>query len=387
VPDSPPPTSLRASFRETLGRAWRRLRGNTLTPGRAALSVAIGLFIGTLPLPGLHMPLVLAATLPFRLDAVVAYAAANISIPPIAPFLWLASLQLGARVLRGSFVAMSAAGARELVRRGPGALLASLALGSVMFGSALAALGAAVTYIALRARGTRSVGRSASEATGLDGAIERTARRYEGATRRRGTRYYVRGKLRGDPATRAVADLAPLGDVLDLGCGRGQLDVLLLEHASATSVLGVDWHEDKLRLARAAGSDLRATFEQSDVRTFETERSFDTVLLVDVLHYVDLDAQQSLLRSAAVRVREGGRLVIRDADAGRGWRSAVTRWSERISTAVRFNRGERIRIVDIARQIVPTLETAGFECRVEPCWSGTPFSNVLVVATRRARDV
>jgi uncharacterized protein (DUF2062 family) len=34
---------------------WRRLRGGDQSPGRVALAVAVGLFIGSLPLYGLHL--------------------------------------------------------------------------------------------------------------------------------------------------------------------------------------------------------------------------------------------------------------------------------------------------------------------------------------------
>ena len=110
--------------------------------------------------------------------------------------------------------------------------------------------------------------------------------------------------------------------------------------------------------------------------------SADTVLLVDVLHYLSIDAQDELLDRAADAVRPGGRLVIREAAAGRGWRSLVTRIFEWIGMAMRFNLGERLRVRDVARELVPRLEARGMTCTVEPCWAGTPFSNVLLVAAK-----
>lgn len=212
-------------------------------------------------------------------------------------------------------------------------------------------------------------------------AIERTALRYARATKRHGTRHYVVGKLRRDPATRAIAELAPLGDVLDIGCGRGQLDVFLLECGAARSVRGFDWDAEKVALAQRAAEGLAATFDVGDATSAKLAPA-DTVLLVDVLHYVDVDAQDELLRAAAGMVRPGGRLVLREATRGQGWRSFVTESVERFSRLVRFNLGSRIAIRDVAREIVPALEASAMMCTVEPCWSGTPFANVLVVATR-----
>lgn len=127
------------------------MRGGALTPARAALSVAIGLFIGTLPLPGTHLPLVVAICLPLRLDAAVSYLAANISIPPIAPFLWIGSLQIGSVLLGGHAQRLDVEGARAMMARGPGDLLASLALGSVCLGALIALTGGSLTYAVARA--------------------------------------------------------------------------------------------------------------------------------------------------------------------------------------------------------------------------------------------
>lgn len=211
--------------------------------------------------------------------------------------------------------------------------------------------------------------------------IDRTAARFAAAVEKRATYHYVVGKLRGDPATRAVAALAPLGEVLDLGCGRGHLAVYLLECGAAKSIRGFDWDEQKIALAQRACHGLDASFTAADVRSADAAPA-DTVLLVDVLHYLDAAAQDALLARAAELVRPGGRLVVRDATAGGGWRSLFTLFVEWISMLVRFNLGERIALRDVARDLVPQLERRGFACTVEPCWRGTPFANVLMVAER-----
>jgi 2-polyprenyl-3-methyl-5-hydroxy-6-metoxy-1,4-benzoquinol methylase len=214
-----------------------------------------------------------------------------------------------------------------------------------------------------------------------DLGAERTARRFAAAVRRRSTYHYVAGKLRGDPATQAIAGLGHLGDILDIGCGRGHLAVYLLERGAASSVRGFDWDAEKVRLAQSAADGLAASFEALDIRNVEPEPA-DTVLLVDVLHYLAPAEQDDLLLRTAGHVRPGGRLVVRDATTGAGWRSFVTRLVEWISVAVRFNVGERVAFRDVEGELVPLLERTGFACTVVPCWAGTPFANVLLVARR-----
>jgi SAM-dependent methyltransferase len=251
-------------------------------------------------------------------------------------------------------------------------------------------------------------------------AVERVAARYsppDGATPAQRTRFhYVRLKLLGDPIARMIADIAGgepgvLGEVLDIGTGAGQLPILLLELGRARRVRGFDWDrakvDDALRardgIAAVSGGvapaemasggssgELRspstaprldAELWCADAREAELGEA-DTVLLIDLLHYVRVEEQDAILRRAAAAVRPRGRLLLREADTEQGWRSSVTLLEERVFTALRFNRGERVRFRP-ARELVALLSGLGFSCEILPAWGKTPFSNVLIVATRR----
>src|SRR5206468_386878 len=106
-----------------------------------------------------------------------------------------------------------------------------------------------------------------------------------------------------------------------------QLAVLLCESGAASRVRGFDWDGAKVEVARRAAHGLPAEFAQGDVRSVEAAAA-DTVLLVDVLHYFDRATQDALLAHAASMVKPGGRLLLRDADTARGWRSTMTRLPE-----------------------------------------------------------
>src|SRR5438128_2439083 len=82
----------------------------------------------------------------------------------------------------------------------------------------------------------------------------------------------------------AVGKQENLGEVVDVGTGRGQMAIMLLESGVATRVIGTDWDEKKLEDARAASKDLPASYEKADVREFSPPPC-DTLLLIDVLHY------------------------------------------------------------------------------------------------------
>ena len=89
--------------------------------------------------------------------------------------------------------------------------------------------------------------------------FERVTRRYRDCGRF--ARGYVARKLRRDPVHQDVLALAAdeaFGDVVDIGCGRGQLAVALLEAGLARSVLGLDRNAGHLRQACRAATGLRS---------------------------------------------------------------------------------------------------------------------------------
>ncbi len=133
-------------------RAWARLRGGELTPRRAALSVAVGLAIGVTPLWGTHWMIVLAVTLPLRLDAGLAFLASNVSLPFLAPFITLAEIELGAWLLHGRWLPVDPRALRAAELR---PLLAEIALGTALVAAAFAAVGGALTLAVVRLRQRR----------------------------------------------------------------------------------------------------------------------------------------------------------------------------------------------------------------------------------------
>ena len=264
----------REDLRRKSREAWARLRGGELTPLRAALSVAVGLALGVTPLYGFHLLMVLAVCIPLRLDAPVSYLAANISIPLIAPFLVTAEVEIGSLILTGSLAPTDVSVLRA---HGAGVLIKELVVGTLVFSPSVAALGGSIAFAFVTAWKERA-------AAGRSQAIERVAERY-GSVGNRAAYHYVRSKLARDPVARRIVELSgnePLGDVIDAGCGRGQLALLLLEDGRADSVCGFDWDAPKVAVATRASTGLRATFSLRDLRE-PVATSADTALLIDVL--------------------------------------------------------------------------------------------------------
>ncbi len=211
-------------------------------------------------------------------------------------------------------------------------------------------------------------------------ALDRTARRYRSCGRF--TRHYVASKVRRDPvhlAMLAMGAARPFGTVADVGCGRGQVGLALLEAGVAASVTGLDWAGRSLDDARRAGAGLAFSGRAQNLAEDTAVPARDTVLLIDVLYLLRQDQAMRLLGAAAAAARS--QVIVRTLDPNRGTRSCVHLVMERLGRPVWPHAGAVVDPAPVPMQVA-VLERAGFNVTSHPCWQGTPFANVLLTARR-----
>lgn len=97
------------------------------------------------------------------------------------------------------------------------------------------------------------------------------------------------------------------GTVLDLGSGTGK-PVAALISGAGHSLTGVDYSSTMISLARKQVP--AATFEQSDILSYETERTFDGVVASMSLFNFSVEEMKLAVGKMAGWVREGGYLFI-----------------------------------------------------------------------------
>ncbi|HYJ10382.1 MAG TPA: DUF2062 domain-containing protein, partial [Polyangiaceae bacterium] len=318
----------------------------------------------------------LAICLPLKLDSVLSYLAANISNPLVAPFLIFAEVEAGSLLLTGRWVAFDVEQAR---RTGASGFAQQLLVGSLAVGAALGLLGFLLGYL-LAARRREQAPHSSAGVADSAQALERTRARY--AQSPRADRYYVAGKLAFDPVFALIATQpGDFGRVLDVGCGRGQLSAFLLELGRAREVTGIDSDPRKVEVARRAVPE--AKLMVADAAAFALPVA-DTVLLVDLLHYLPREEQDALLNAGVRALAPGGRLLVRELDGDPSARSSITRLLEWLARRLGVNRG-RATHYRPASELISLLERAGLACSIEGASEGTPFSNVLIVAGAAGR--
>jgi SAM-dependent methyltransferase len=187
--------------------------------------------------------------------------------------------------------------------------------------------------------------------------------------------------VRFDPIYGGV--LEALRDVqtplVDVGCGMGLLALYLREHGVTVPIVGLDFDERKIALAKKATVDDRdLDFHVGDAR--EPLPANHSVVILDILHYFDSASQQRILENAARAVPPGGVVVIRQPLRDASWRYRFTALVDAFGRAIRWMRAEALNYPtreDVVRAF------AGFDVDAKPLWGGMPYNNYLFVFRRR----
>ncbi len=227
--------------------------------------------------------------------------------------------------------------------------------------------------------------------------------------------HFARGKLGRDPVFRGLIEGGLIGGVrhrvVDIGCGQGLLAGLLAAMSAlqaqgrwpgtwaATSArpeyTGIELMPRDIARAVQSIGDLRPTprFVCADMCNAELP-ACDLVVILDVLHYVDLEAQESVLQRVRGALRRGaqnpsgnsacapGRLLLRIGDASSRRGFVISQWVDRTVTRVRGHRVSPTWGRSVAAWVA-VLEKLGFHVYSLPMSAGTPFANVLLVADLR----
>jgi SAM-dependent methyltransferase len=121
-----------------------------------------------------------------------------------------------------------------------------------------------------------------------------------------------------------------------------------------------------------------ASFSVGDMCRADFGRA-DAVVVLDVLHYVDFEAQNEVLKRIRAALAPGGVLVLRVGDAAGGWPFRFSVWVDHVVTFVRGHRNSRLYCRSL-EDWKAALARLGFTVQSLPMNEGTPFANILLVA-------
>jgi glycosyltransferase involved in cell wall biosynthesis len=138
-------------FRKMSKDGFREMiRKHLLSPDESnfkkSASVALGIFMGIMPVWGWQMAIALALAIFFRLNKVITLVASNISIPPLIPFILLASYMTGGLILDNhKAIDLDSGITMEFVKKN----FFQYILGALVFAAAMGILAGGITWILL----------------------------------------------------------------------------------------------------------------------------------------------------------------------------------------------------------------------------------------------
>ena len=208
--------------------------------------------------------------------------------------------------------------------------------------------------------------------------------------------HFAKGKLKRDPIFFGLLEhglIPDSGRLIDLGCGQGLLASWLLEARALyesgvwpeywpaapkiDKIWGVELMSKDVNRARTALGD-QAQFVQGDIRTTDFGTA-DIAIILDVLHYIDYEDQESVLRRVHAALPRGGTFITRIGDAAGGLPFHYSNW---VDHTVFFLRGHRLNRIYCRplKEWLKVLSLNGFEVEALPMHKGTPFCNIMLIA-------
>jgi len=108
--------------------------------------------------------------------------------------------------------------------------------------------------------------------------------------------------------------------VVDVGCGFGLLANYVAVMSEHRRVLGIDFSTRRIQIAKkTVGTRQNIDFVTGDVKNLCLSECA-VVVMTDFLHHISFDYQLRLLREVNSKLKIGGKLIVKDINAGRRWK-------------------------------------------------------------------
>jgi 2-polyprenyl-6-hydroxyphenyl methylase/3-demethylubiquinone-9 3-methyltransferase len=198
-----------------------------------------------------------------------------------------------------------------------------------------------------------------------------------------GVRWHTRIRAFTCPLDAIVERLPPRGRLLEVGCGHGLFSNEAALRYPELDVLGVDPAPDKIRWAQASAAGRPNAAFRLGTLADVAERGFDAIAVLDVLYLIARRDWSSFLAGCRERLREGGRLLLKEVAPRPRWKFWRCVLQETLSVRlIGITLGRDFAFAG-AREMAALLEGAGLsQVRVSELHRGYATPHVLYEAVR-----
>ncbi|MEW6202291.1 MAG: class I SAM-dependent methyltransferase [bacterium] len=172
------------------------------------------------------------------------------------------------------------------------------------------------------------------------------------------------------------------GNILDFGCGIGQLSVFLKLRSARRTIYGYDFSTERIKAAQKASEKLTDIYFYDDRKKLP-DIKWNAAIFFDTLHYMLPPEQDNLLNEYAEKVAPEGLILIRDVNKNYSARYFFTYVHELIMVSSGLTPSQhRSLYFRNMKETAEFLRSLGFQTKLIPPPRFHPYADFLLVAKK-----
>lgn len=134
------------------------------------------------------------------------------------------------------------------------------------------------------------------------------------------TKIFIWARCRIAPFEKIIKYIPEKGNVVDIGCGYGMFSNYLSLKRPHCNIFGTDFKKECIdENNKTIGNRKNIKYECIDVKDLKLN-SCDVICMIDLMHHIDFNKQEKLLKECYKKLKKGGILIFKEIDTKPLWR-------------------------------------------------------------------
>ena len=209
--------------------------------------------------------------------------------------------------------------------------------------------------------------------------FKKVAKLYQKANLR--ARVYLKIRLKLTPFEKVAEHVPRKGVVYDLGCGYGIFSNLVALQSPERKVIGIDLSQRRIETAlKTTGKRKNIQFINGDLKEITLEKC-GTIVIYDVLHHMNYQDQENLIRECFNKLGNDGLLIIIDNDTAPRWKYIWNYLHEIVTLLLLTARSDRPSFRE-KKDFIEMLFKAGFIVEAVNIPTNLPYPFILYLCRK-----
>lgn len=133
------------------------------------------------------------------------------------------------------------------------------------------------------------------------------------------TNLFIWARCRIAPFEKIIKYTPEKGNIIDIGCGYGMFSNYMSLKRPKCNILGIDFNKKRIdENNKTIGNRKNIRYECTDVKNLKLN-SCDVICIIDLMHHIDFNKQEELLKECYQKLKKGGKLIFKEIDKKPLW--------------------------------------------------------------------